>query len=423
MRELSLERPNNGTPPVLKASEKRKLLKQYQEAQEYLEDMKKDVEIVTDEKDIIKYVERGKRNGAIAIDTETSELDPLTAQLVGLSLYTDGEKSIYIPHAHRDMETLELIPNQASLETITKAMEIVRDTEETIFFNSVFDVRVIKSATGVKIEPTWDCYVAGRLLDENNKKNNLKDLFAKYITKNTLEKGKYGDLFGNMGFTYVPIEVGGVYAGRDPYMTYKLYEFQKSYMTGEKAKKYDLEDIYKVFREIEMPLQSIIADIEDRGVLYDPEYGKELLDTYEQLLKERVELFNEITSELKPQIVEYQEAYELRKANGEDVRYQRLDYPVNYRSPSQLSILLYDIMQFSTAGRKKGEERSTAKGHLERIDHPIASALLDIAEIEKQLTTYVRKFPELARYDGRIHTQFNSVGADTLRFSSKNANL
>lgn len=421
-REFLMARKDTGNAPTLKAAEKKKLLRLYEQASVSLAHMSREFEVITNEEKLNAYVKKAKENQVIAIDTETSSLNPLSSQMVGISLYTPGEKAVYIPYAHRDMETLELIPNQISKQALTNALQVVSTIKERVFFNSVFDVRTIKKNLAVQIDPTWDGYVAARLLNENERSNSLKDLYDKYVAKSGKVQ-KYADLFGGMGFTYVDAKVGGLYAAKDALMTYELYMFQYEWLCSPLAKRCDLEQIAKVFLEIEMPLQSIIAKIEDLGVTYDPVYGEELRVRYEQLLEERVGVFNALTKEVESEIRAYQLDYEQRRADKQDVRYKRLDFPVNYSSPTQVSILLYDIMGFSTEGRKQGEERSTGKAHLLRIDHPIAKALIDIAEIEKQLTTYIRKFPELARHDGRIHTQFNSVGADTLRFSSKNTNL
>ncbi len=115
----------------------------------------------------------------------------------------------------------------------------------------------------------------------------------------------------------------------------------------------------------------------------------------------------------------YRTSYESLKESGADVKFKRLDDPVNLNSPHQLKVLYFNII-----GEKSFDKAlSTDEAHLKSFKHKSAQTLLDYRKRKKVISTYIGKFPKIAHEDGRIRSRFNSVGADTLRFTSNDINF
>ena len=115
----------------------------------------------------------------------------------------------------------------------------------------------------------------------------------------------------------------------------------------------------------------------------------------------------------------YRVKYDLMKSGGKDVRYKKLDNPINLNSSHQLKILYYEIIGETSYDKVL----STDADHLERFKHKSAKTLLEYRNRKKIISTYIGKFPEIAHDDDSIRSKFNSVGADTRRFTSKDINF
>ena len=158
--------------------------------------------------------------------------------------------------------------------------------------------------------------------------------------------------------------------------------------------------------------RNAIADMEDNGVLFDMEYAQELSEKYNTRLQETLQAFYDAVAMYDKEIARY-------KAKNPN---NKLDDPINIGSPTQIAILLYDIIGVEPPDPKK--PRGTGEDILLKIDNPICKAILDYREMSKLVTTYIDKLPECVNpNDGRIHCSFNQYGAATGRFSSQNPNL
>ena len=161
-----------------------------------------------------------------------------------------------------------------------------------------------------------------------------------------------------------------------------------------------------------MPCVSVVADMEDTGIAFDFEYNDTLKDKYHKLLDEKKQECYNILEEYQPQIDEYQK-------NHMD---SKLSNPINLGSPTQLAILLYDILNVKVVDKKS--PRGTGEKILEEIDLPLCKAILDYRGLYKVVGTYIDKMPNCVnKKDGRIHCKFNQYGASTGRFSSSDPNL
>lgn len=377
---------------------------------------KKDMYLnVMDEAILIDLIDKFIENGIGAIDTETTSLDPITTTLAGVCLYTPGYKAAYVPVNHVSYMTGMPIKGQISAEIVKRELQRLIDAKVKIdMFNSDFDCRVLKHTLGIKMFCWWDGYIAQRLLDENNKNNSLKGLWDKYVNKGKDKSHTFSELFAGIPFTMIPVDVAYLYAANDPMITYELAEFQRPFLTDtEVCREYELQDVAKIFHELEMPLVPIVSEMEDTGVFLDLEVQQKLSEKYNKLMSEAAVEFEETLSLYESEIEEY------RIKQGSSCK---LPEKINPASPEQLSILLYDIMKLPPVSKKK--PRGTGEEILEQFDNPLVTALLKFRKASKLVSTYIDKFPKIINAKtGRIHARFNQLGTITGRFSSDDPNL
>lgn len=247
---------------------------------------KKDMYLnVMDEAILIDLIDKFIENGIGAIDTETTSLDPITTTLAGVCLYTPGYKAAYVPVNHVSYMTGMPIKGQISAEIVKRELQRLIDAKVKIdMFNSDFDCRVLKHTLGIKMFCWWDGYIAQRLLDENNKNNSLKGLWDKYVNKGKDKSHTFSELFAGIPFTMIPVDVAYLYAANDPMITYELAEFQRPFLTDtEVCREYELQDVAKIFHELEMPLVPIVSEMEDTGVFLDLEVQQKLSESITSL--------------------------------------------------------------------------------------------------------------------------------------------
>ncbi|MCK9444566.1 MAG: DNA polymerase [Tissierellaceae bacterium] len=373
-------------------------------------------EVIRDEETFEKYIDECIKNGVISIDTETNSLDPITCTLAGLCLYTTGNKAVYIPLHHVSYVTGIEIENQISDEFATKQMQRIVDNKiKVIMFNAKFDIRVIKNQLGVELTAYWDGYLAARLLNENEPESNLKALHKKYCMQGEGDAFGFDSLFKGIPFTHIPVNTGYLYAARDAEITYELYEFQRPFLTeGDPiCVERDLTGPAFVFNHIEMPLINIVAEMEDTGVAFDFDLADRLSKEYNIKLKEAEDKFYKKCDNFGEALDKYREK---RGAAN------KLQYPVNISSPTQIAIMLYDVLEIKPVDKEK--PRGTGEEILSKIDHPVAKAILEYRGIAKLLSTYIDKMPAITNpKTKRIHASFNQIGADTGRFSSSDPNM
>ena len=201
--------------------------------------------LIQDEDCLKNYISKCIDNGVISIDTETTGLDPLLDDIAGICVYTPNEKGAYIPLNHVSYITNLKLDNQLSIDYTRKQFERLIDAStDVIMFNSKFDIRVLRNRVGLKdIYCTWDCYLAQRLLNENEPSNALKKLHQKYVLDGKEDAFTFDELFKGIPFTFVPLNTALLYAAHDPEITYELYEYQKRFLR-EDSDREDMRAIY-----------------------------------------------------------------------------------------------------------------------------------------------------------------------------------
>lgn len=373
-------------------------------------------ECVRDEESLKKYIDKCIYNCVVAIDTETSGGSPISCTIAGFSLHTPGQKAVYVPINHISYITMERLENQIDIEFARLQFQRLKDAEVKIIMHTArYDIPVISNQIGVKLTCYWDCYIAARVLNENEKENGLKQLHKKYCTDGKDDALSFSDLFEDFNFQYVPLKTGFIYAAHDAKITYELYDFQRPYLTKGTPEciENNLERVCDLFFDVEMRVLPAFIEIESTGIYFDHDVQKRLSNKYHERLDEREKDFWNVCMEYKEAINSY------RRINSGNCK---LDDPINIGSSVQIAILLYDILDLKNPDKKN--PRGTGEEIISKINHPICKAILNYREVAKILSTYVDKMPDiLDPKTGRVHAVFNQVGADTGRVTSKDPNM
>ena len=399
----------------------------YEEVNRVLGGYTSNTKVITSKDELSQYIDEAIRNGIIAIDTETNNsLEPLTCLLMGACIYTPGQLSAYIPVHHTQPDTDILIENQLTELDIKEQFERLSNTK-ILMHNGKFDYEVIKCTCNCVLNIYWDTEIAARILDENE----LAGLKKQYILHidSTQEKYDIEHLFQGIPYAYVKPEIFALYAATDAYITYRLYEWQK-----EQFNKPGNEKLFDLFMNVEMPIVPVCAEMELYGIEIDKEYAKRLSNKYHKKVDEVNAKIDTELSKYSDKIsawrltkeANYKERNSKPNKSGEFTykksKNEQLENPPQLNSPTQLAILLYDIL--GTPAQDKKSPRGTGEEILQKINLPICDLILEKRGLEKLIGTYIDKIPECVNSkDNRLHAHFNQLGAGTGRFSSSNPNL
>ena len=383
-----------------------------------------DTQVITTYADLVSYIDKSIENKVIAIDTETNNsLDPITCKIMGGCIYTPGCKNAYIPINHTTLTGERLDWQITENQLAEQFSRLIEAKTDIIMHNGKFDYEVIKCTCGVELPITWDTMIGAKVLDENERSAGLKQQYIDKIDP-SIEKYSIDHLFSDIEYAVVDPNVFALYAATDSYMTYKLYEWQLA-----KFNDPDLSRLFDMFKRIEMPLVPVVAEMELAGVDFDIEYDERLSKKYHKKLDELDSKIADELEKLKPQIdiwrLSSDANYKPVKKNGAGEgksKNEQLSDPINVASPTQLAILLYDILGIKAVDKKN--PRGTGEDILERIQHPLAKLLLERRGLMKLITAFIDSLPTWVNpKTGRIHCHFNAYGAATGRFSSSEPNL
>lgn len=418
---------------------------------------KDETSLITTEEGLIKYIDKAIENGIIAIDTETNNsLDPITCKLMGPCIYTYGLNQAYIPVNHINRKTKERLSNQLDESFIKSQFQrLVDNNVKIVYHNAQFDMRVIYCTCGIMLPVYWDTLIASQILNENEGAS-LKEQYRLHIDPN---HGKYDieELFEGEQYAIIDPDLFALYAATDAMMTLKLYDYQMAqFQKPENQAKYNL------FTTIEVPCIPVVANMELNGVETDLEYAKRLSKKYHAILNKYDIPLQEELNKLKPQIdawkksedatskpkvyatkeeielakklgknsKKFEEKYPNEDAHGRyrlgKSKLEQLEDPINIESPTQLAIILYDVLKVPSYNKKK--PRSVDKNTLPIISEeegiPLVDIILERKAFKILVNNFIDKIPSLVNpKTGRIHCNFNQVGTVTGRFSCNEPNL
>ncbi|MEL6903300.1 MAG: DNA polymerase I, partial [Cyanobacteria bacterium J06606_4] len=325
------------------------------------------------------------KTAPVAWDTETTSIDPLEADLVGIGCcWGEGPSELaYIPVGHSTGQ-------QLSVDTVLTALKPILEDEKypKAFQNAKYDRLVLRRARISLAGVVFDPMLASYVLNPDNS-HNLSDLSLRYLELTTVS---YTDLVPK-GKTIGEVAIAKVaaYCGSDVHTTYRLVPI----LRADLAENPELEQLYN---EVELPVEKVLANMEATGIRIDKDY----LNQFSQQLEADLQAIEKA-------------AYE---AAGEEF---------NLGSPKQLSALFFEKL-----GLDKRKSRKTKTGYstdaatLEKLqgDHPVVDSVVEYRTLAKLKSTYVDALPALIRPSTeRVHTDFNQAVTVTGRLSSSNPNL
>jgi DNA polymerase I len=355
--------------------------------------------IIRDQAGLDNLVETLNAAKGIVWDVETTGLDHMACDLVGIALAVNGNTGYYVPVGHGkgnglfDMFEKE---EQLPLETVINALRgpMTNPNIPKFAHNAGFDL-VVMQRHGIDVTPiTFDTMIAEFVRDPMSKFLGLKNFVSQYLK---VHMQNIEELIGTgkkqITMDQVPVDRAAPYAAADAAMTFRAVEFLRPYLEAEPG-------LLSLFNNIEMPLVPIIAAIESAGVVLDTPYLAQLsqkLDQELKMLEDRI--------------------YELTGGYGK----------FNINSTKQLNDVLFGKLNLSVKGLRKTQHGfTTDAATLENLrgDHPIIEHILTYRELTKLKGTYVDALPALVNAKtGRLHTNYNQTGAATGRMSSNNPNL
>ena len=395
---------------------------------------KDNIVVIKDYDSLVKYFDTAIKNGAISIDTETdNSLNTFDCKLMGPCIYTPGQKWAYIPVNHTDLNGNRL-DWQITEEQLNGQFQRLLDNKVfEIYHNATFDIEVIKTTCNVKLRADWDTMVGAQLLDENEQKG-LKVQYKLHIDPDH-DKYDIEHLFKGLPYAVVDPDLFALYAATDAGMTYELYEYQKK-----EFEKPENKEVYELFKTIEIPILDVVVDMELEGVEVDLGYADKLSKVYHSKSDEVQERIDQELERLKPTIDAWRQTpeannrthevlemtpggdYQPTKKSGKSPTEQLSDPPL-LSSPTQMAILLYDILKVPVVDKSK--PRGTGAEILESLasEVPLCKLLTEKRGYDILINTFIDKIPEIVQKDGRVHARFNTCGTATGRFSSSDPNL
>jgi len=342
--------------------------------------------------------------GLVAVDTETSSIHPMEAELVGISLSWEPGKGVYLPLGHTTpaASLLDGLEGEVSGEEVenlpplgSPAMEplvaLLEDPElPKVGQNLKYDLLVLRRA-GVSLQGiAFDTMVASYVLDPGRRSHGLDALSTDFLGYTPIS---YQDVAGKgkkqVPFAQVPMDAAVEYACEDADLTLRLRDRFLPQLEEQR--------LLPLFRELEMPLVPVLAEMEWNGIRIDAPFfremsgklGRELQLLQEEIWKEAGEEFN-INS--NPQLRE--------------ILFEKLDLPVIKRTKTGPSTDASVLEELAAQG------------------HTLPRHLLEYRQLEKLRSTYVDTLPRLVHSGtGRIHASFNQTVAATGRLSSSDPNL
>nr|MBF0221260.1 DNA polymerase I [Desulfobulbaceae bacterium] len=346
--------------------------------------------LITSAEDLEKLAERLKGIPYLTIDTETTSLDTLTAELVGISIAGPEDDFYYIPLSHQDLEGNQC-SGQFSLEVINKLFSkfFTNPRLPKLGHNIKYDYAVLKQ-NGVTMQgPLWDTMLAAYLIDPSRTSYKLDDLSAELLDVKLTSFAEVTKANKNAdAFRFVSLEDGANYSCEDVYATKHLWEQFEPEL--------DALGLWPVFSQVETPLIPVLANMELHGVCLNCD----LLNTLSDKFHELIEVLNKKIFSLA-------------------------GMEFNISSPKQLAEILFEKLKLPH-GRKTKTGYSTDMNVLEKLSsmHELPRLLIEHRTLTKLKTTYVDKLPALVHpKTGRLHTSFNQAVTATGRLSSSNPNL
>ena len=340
---------------------------------------------VLNEPDLDKLIKKLNEKSIISVDCETSSLNPMDAELVGISFCYDINEAYYIPVAHKNFKSL-------SKEFVIKKLKIILEDQsiKKVGQNIKYDYMIFKKY-GVSIEPIEDTMLLSYTLDAGNNRHNMDTLSEIHLGHKTIA---YKEIVGSgkkqLNFSDVNLEEATKYAAEDADVTLRLYNVLKDRVDSEKLSK-----IYEVF---EKPMVKLLSKLEMNGIKIDDSYLKKLSKKFEErLIKKENEIY---------------------KISGKKF---------NIGSTKQLGEIIYNDLKIAKLKKtKKGSLATSAKvlEDLALTGHKFPRLIIEWRQDSKLKSTYTDALQDhINKKTKRVHTSFLLAATNTGRLASSDPNL
>ncbi len=340
---------------------------------------------ILDENDLEKLIENLNSKSIISVDTETTSLNPMEADLVGISFSCASNEAYYIPINHKKIKCLD---KRLVLKKIKSLLE--DESIKKVGQNIKYDLIVLRN-NGINISPVEDTMLLSYVLDAGNNRHNMDTLAELHLAHKTIS---YKDLVGTgkkqLKFSDINLKEATEYAAEDADVTLRLYE-----LLSERVSQESLNKIYEIF---EKPMVKLLSNMEMNGIKIDDTYLKRLSNKFEERLKK-----------IEKQI------YNL---SGKEF---------NIGSPKQLGEIIYNDLKIAKLKKtKKGSLATNAKilEDLALTGHKFPNLILEWRQVSKLKSTYSDALQDhINSKTKRVHTSFLLAATNTGRLASSDPNL
>lgn len=345
-------------------------------------------ETVLDKKAFQRWLKKLEKAEQFAFDTETTSLDYMKARVVGVSFAVEVGEAAYVPFGHDYLDAPEQLSEQDVLGALKPLLE--DKNKHKIGQNLKYDAHVLINHDIHLVGITQDTMLESYVLD-STKRHNMDDMALRLLGHNTIH---FEDIAGKgakqLTFNQVDLTEAGPYAAEDADITLQIHQELQAELNQEPALK-------SVYEEIELPLLSVLLEIERNGVKID------------------VALLEQQSGQLAARLKEL-----------EQQAYDEAGETFNLASPKQLGSILFEKLKIPAKKKTKTGQYSTAEEVLVELaeDYPLPKILLEHRSISKLKSTYTDKLPlQVDEKTGRVHTSYNQTVAATGRLSSTDPNL
>ncbi len=347
-------------------------------------------EVVLEKSDFERWLKRLQQADLFAFDTETTSLDYMQAELVGLSFCIEPGKAAYVPVAHRYPGAPRQLNRDWVLAKIKPLLEDPR--REKVGQNLKYDMSIVArygiDVQGIRFDTMLESYV----LDSTATRHDMDSLAKKYLN---LEIVSFTDIAGKgakqITFDQIDLEQAGPYAAEDADITLRLHQTLWPRLQ-------QLDGLRKVYEEIEMPLVPVLSRMERLGVLVDA-------DLLARQSKELAKKLHDLE----------QRAYEIA------------GHTFNLGSPKQIGHIFFEELGMEVVKKTPKGAPSTSEDVLQILadkGEELPAVILEHRGLAKLKNTYVDKLPEMRDPEtGRVHTSYHQAVAATGRLSSSDPNL
>lgn len=352
---------------------------------------------VSDAPALTDWIIKIRERGYVAVDTETTGLNEMTAELVGISLCVEAGEACYIPLTHKASASDDLFGNddlaegQMALEEALKLLKPVLEDASVLKIgqNMKYDAKIF-ARYGVSVAPIDDTMLMSYAMNAGLHNHGMDGLSERYLGHSPIEiKSLLGTGKSAITFDRVPIEDAVKYAAEDADITLRLWQQFKPQLHQKR--------VTTVYETLERPMVQVLADVEMTGIKVDRDTLSRMSNAFSQ-----------------------------KMAGLEAELYELAGRDFNVQSPAQVGSILFDEMGLEGGKRTKTGQWSTPADVLEDLatEHDFPARILDYRQLAKLKSTYTDALQNHINPDtGRVHTSYSIAGANTGRLASNDPNL